>query len=185
MVRPSFRRLLPVRRYRLRPRSSHRVPALARRGPRPQRIRGKNHAGLEPREAPAVFRWGRVFRVSRNGAGGCCLRPRRRRGPSRNQAAVHILHLQLPDEPRKRKDPRLCPARISRTEAKRLCYRSKPHMRTSGSNSTPDSSNTESRTSPISPRTSSAVAPPVFTTNPACFLDTSAPPTATPCKPAS
>lgn len=59
------------------------------------------------------------------------------------------------------------------------------HSLTSGSRCTPASSMTRSCTSAIRASTSVAVAPPVFTTKPACLVDTCAPPTDVPCKPAS
>ncbi len=59
------------------------------------------------------------------------------------------------------------------------------HSLTSGSRCTPASSMTRSCTSAIRASTSAAVAPPVFTTKPACLVDTCAPPTDVPCKPAS
>ncbi len=52
-----------------------------------------------------------------------------------------------------------------------------PTNRTSGSSSTPKRSRTVSRTWAMTAATSAAVAPPRFTTKPACFSDTAAPPT--------
>ena len=57
-------------------------------------------------------------------------------------------------------------------------------IRTSGSSRTPDASHTRDCTIAIVFFTSSADAPPVFTTKPACFFDTSAPPKPHPLSPA-
>lgn len=54
---------------------------------------------------------------------------------------------------------------------------SQPRKRTSGSRRTPNWRSTSSCTCSITAWTSADVAPPRFTTNPACFLETAAPPT--------